>query len=63
MQFTNGIKAILFDFDGTLKHHLPTGGEVFTDYVISLGLTITDEDRRRAASGNIITSPTPRDQG
>jgi FMN phosphatase YigB (HAD superfamily) len=49
MQFTHGIKAILFDFDGTLRHHLPTGGEVFTDYVTSLGLPITDEDRRRAA--------------
>jgi len=49
MQFTNGIKAILFDFDGTLRHHLPTGGEFFSDYVISLGLRITEEDRRRAA--------------
>ena len=49
MHFTNGIKAILFDFDGTLRHHLPTGGEVFSDYLISLGLAITDEDRRRAA--------------
>jgi len=49
MQFTNGVKAILFDFDGTLRHHLPTGGEVFTDYVISLGYSITAEDRRRAA--------------
>lgn len=49
MQFTNGIKAILFDFDGTLKHHLPTGGEVFTEYVIGLGLAISDDDRRRAA--------------
>jgi len=49
MHFTNGIKAILFDFDGTLRHHLPTGGEVFSDYLISLGLAITGEDRRRAA--------------
>lgn len=49
MKFKNGIKAILFDFDGTLRHHLPTGGEVFSDYVISLGLSVTDEDRRRAA--------------
>ena len=48
MQTANGIKAVLFDFDGTLRHHLPTGGEVFTDYVISLGLPITDEDRCRA---------------
>jgi FMN phosphatase YigB (HAD superfamily) len=49
MGFTNGIKAILFDFDGTLRHHLPTGGEVFTDYVISQGVKLTEEDCRRAA--------------
>ena len=49
MQYINGIKAILFDFDGTLRHHLPTGGEVFTDYVVeSLGWPVTDEDRLRA---------------
>jgi FMN phosphatase YigB (HAD superfamily) len=46
----NGIKAILFDLDGTLRHHLPSGGEVFTDYAISLGiLPIGPEDRTRAA--------------
>ncbi len=50
MFLSNNIRAILFDFDGTLRHHLPSGGEVFTDYVvISLGLPVTDEDRRRAA--------------
>ncbi len=49
MQTANGIKAILFDFDGTLRHHLPTGGEVFSDFVISLGLPVTGEDRHRAA--------------
>jgi len=49
MQFLNGINAVLFDFDGTLRHNLPSGGEVFTDYAISLGLPVTDEDRRRAA--------------
>ena len=49
MQSTNGIKAILFDFDGTLLHHLPAGGEVFTEYVIGQGLKVTDEDSRRAA--------------
>ena len=49
MQHINGIKTILFDFDGTLRHHLPTGGEVFTDYVVeSLGWPVTDEDRLRA---------------
>lgn len=45
----NGIKAILFDLDGTLFHHLPPGGEVFSDYVSSLGIPITEGDRRRAA--------------
>ena len=49
MQLLNGIKAILFDFDGTLRHNLPSGGEVFTDYATSLGLPVTGEDRRRAA--------------
>lgn len=42
------IKAILFDLDGTLRHHLPTGGEVFVKYARSLGLPITEEDKIRA---------------
>jgi hypothetical protein len=25
------IKAIFFDLDGTLRHSVPTGGDVFTD--------------------------------
>ncbi len=49
MASTDGIKTILFDFDGTLCHHLPSGGEVFAEYVIGLGLNVTAEDRRRAA--------------
>ena len=44
----NGIKAIFFDFDGTLRHSVPTGGDVFNDYVGTLGLRINDEDRLRA---------------
>ncbi|HJR78549.1 MAG TPA: HAD family hydrolase [Anaerolineales bacterium] len=44
----NGIKAIFFDFDGTLRHSVPTGGDVFNDYVLTLGLQINDEDRLRA---------------
>jgi len=49
MKFANRIKTVLFDFDGTLRHSLPSGGEVFTSYVISQGLRVTNEDRRRAA--------------
>lgn len=44
----NHIKAILFDLDGTLRHHLPSGGEVFVEYVRSIGLQISEEDRIRA---------------
>jgi len=44
----NPIKAIFFDLDGTLRHSIPTGGDVFTDYAITLGLHVNDEDRLRA---------------
>jgi len=48
MHTPNGIKAIFFDLDGTLRHSVPSGGEVFTDYVVSLGLRLNPEDRVRA---------------
>jgi HAD superfamily hydrolase (TIGR01662 family) len=44
----NGIKAIFFDLDGTLRHSVPAGGDVFTDYVITLGLQVNHEARLRA---------------
>jgi len=44
----NKIKAIFFDLDGTLRHNLPSGGEVFADCAAQLGLSINDEDRLRA---------------
>jgi HAD superfamily hydrolase (TIGR01549 family) len=43
----NKIKAVMFDLDGTLRHHLPTGGEVFVEYVRSLGANFSEEDRIR----------------
>ena len=49
MKPNNKIKAIFFDLDGTLRHSVPAGGDVSTDYVISLGLHINPEDRIRAA--------------
>jgi FMN phosphatase YigB (HAD superfamily) len=45
---SNDIKAIFFDLDGTLRHSVPSGGEVFTDYVVSLGLKVNEESRLRA---------------
>ncbi len=47
MDLPNGIKAIFFDLDGTLRHSVPHGGDVFSDYVITLGLPVSAEDRRR----------------
>jgi len=48
MNSFNGIKAIFFDLDGTLRHSVPSGGDVFTDYVITLGLQVDREMRLRA---------------
>jgi HAD superfamily hydrolase (TIGR01549 family) len=44
----NGLKAIFFDLDGTLRHNVPSGGEVFTNYVTTLGLQVDHEARLRA---------------
>jgi HAD superfamily hydrolase (TIGR01662 family) len=49
MQSLNGIKAIFFDLDGTLRHSVPHGGDVFSDYVATLGLRINHEDRIRGS--------------
>lgn len=45
----NGIKSILFDLDGTLRHHTPKGSDVFNNYALSLGLPLHPEDTARAA--------------
>jgi FMN phosphatase YigB (HAD superfamily) len=42
------IKAILFDLDGTLFHHLPTSGEVFLEHIRDLGFHVSEADRIRA---------------
>ena len=43
------IKSILFDLDGTLRHHTPMGSDVFNNYALSLGLPLHPEDITRAA--------------
>ena len=45
----NKIKAVFFDLDGTLRHHIPTGDEVFLDYLKSIGLNFSQEEKIRAA--------------
>jgi HAD superfamily hydrolase (TIGR01549 family) len=42
------IKAILFDLDGTLRHHIPSAGDVFVEYVRDIGLHVSEEDRIRS---------------
>ncbi len=42
------IKAIFFDLDGTLRHSVPEGAQVFDEYLISLGYPLSEEDRCRA---------------
>lgn len=45
---TKNIKAILFDLDGTLRHHLPSGGEVFVEYLKSIHVHFSEEEKSRA---------------
>jgi len=47
-QIMKHIKAILFDFDGTLRYNIPTGDQVFTQYAMGLGLQFSEEDKARA---------------
>lgn len=49
MHSKNGITAILFDFDGTLRHSSPLPSDFFSDYVIKKGHAISKEDRTRGA--------------
>jgi FMN phosphatase YigB (HAD superfamily) len=44
----SSIQMIFFDLDGTLRHNLPSGGEVFANYAAQLGLNLSTEDRLRA---------------
>jgi HAD superfamily hydrolase (TIGR01549 family) len=45
---SNGIKAIFFDLDGTLRHNVPHGGEIFSEHVRSFGIEFSDDDYSRA---------------
>ena len=44
----NGIKAIFFDLDGTLRHNVPAGGDIFNNYLNTQNIAFNDEDRLRA---------------
>lgn len=44
----NGIKAVIFDLDGTLRHSRPSGYEVFFAYAASLGAPAETENHKGA---------------
>ena len=48
MRSNHHIKAVFFDLDGTLRHSVPEGAQVFDEYLLSLGHPLTDESRQRA---------------
>lgn len=45
---SNGIGAILFDLDGTLRHNRPSFNQAFFDFAAQLGVSTPPESRRRA---------------
>jgi len=51
---SNGIKAIFFDLDGTLRHNVPAGGDIFTEHIRTLGININEEDRLRALRWELL---------
>lgn len=48
MTSNHHIKAVFFDLDGTLRHSVPEGAQVFDEYLITLGHRLTEEARQRA---------------
>ncbi len=51
---SNGIKAIFFDLDGTLRHNVPSGGDVSTEFVRTLGVDFTEADRVNAMRWELV---------
>ena len=46
--FPNGIKAIFFDLDGTLRHNRPEGSQAFWAFAETLGYKFSQEARVHA---------------
>jgi HAD superfamily hydrolase (TIGR01549 family) len=42
----NGIRAVLFDLDGTLRHNLPPFNQALLDYAVEMGAADSPERRR-----------------
>ncbi|RPH60537.1 MAG: HAD family hydrolase [Chloroflexi bacterium] len=48
MPSQNGIRAIFYDLDGTLRFNQPSGRDFFADRAVELGLPISPADRLRS---------------
>ena len=48
MFLQNGIKAVFYDLDGTLRHSDPPVQTFLADHAVTLGLSIAPDDRLRA---------------
>ena len=48
MNLPNGIKAIFFDLDGTLRHSVPSADQLLNEYLLGLGLSIDPHDHQLA---------------
>lgn len=46
------VRAVIFDFDGTLRHNQPRGMDLFHDLAQQRGLALDDEARREAVRWN-----------
>ena len=44
MNLTNGIKAIFFDLDGTLRHSVPSADEILNEFLREQGINIDQHD-------------------
>ena len=64
MPLSSNIRAVLFDFDGTLRHNDPSAHEFFFDFAVDQGAQDSPENRRSAlrwahqywnSKGGIIT--------
>ena len=44
MNLPNGIKAIFFDLDGTLRHSVPSADEIMNEYLRGQGVNIDPHD-------------------
>jgi putative hydrolase of the HAD superfamily len=47
MHSPNGIRAIFFDLDGTLRFNRPSGRDYFMDYAATLGVPVSNGQRAR----------------